>query len=311
LTSTCLVAVKQNLNMSKPTEGKLRSLVSLNQEEYDHLLNIFDPLIKKKLTVYTLKGQMRLFATEEEPSNSSLYGSKMKLDFILMYLKENPNQSYHGKMFNISQSKVSEWISYLLPVLEESLYKMKVMPQTGFRYECSADRSDYLLADVTEREVVRDADPDNQREFYSGKKKKHTIKNLAITDHQGYIEFISESYMGSVHDKTIWDQIQFDFKDLNVLADLGFQGIERKNVNAILPYKKPKGKELTPLQKQINHAIGSARVKVEHAFSGIKRLKIIRNKIRLRTYQIRDQVFRIAVALHNLRVSFRTIQIQT
>ena len=303
--------MKQNENKPEPTEGKLRSLLSLNQNEYDHLLSVFDPMIRKKLSICTLKGQLRLFPEEEESIRSSLYGSKAKLDFILMYLKENPNQSYHGYLHHISQSKVSEWISYLLPVLEESLYKMKVMPQTGYRYKCSAVRSDYLLVDVTEREVVRDTDPDNQREFYSGKKKKHTIKNLAITDHQGYIEFISESYMGSVHDKTIWDQIQFDFKDLNVLADLGFQGIEREHINAILPYKKPKGKELTPLQKQINHAIGSARVKVEHAFSGVKRMKIIRNKIRLKTYQIRDQVFRIAVALHNLRVSFRTIQIQS
>jgi len=152
-------------NRPRSTDGKLRSLVSLNQDEYDRLLSVFDPLIKKKLALYTLKGQMRLFPIEEEPCNSSLNGSKAKLDFILMYLKENPNQCYHGKMFNICQSKVSEWISYLLPVLEESLHKMQVMPQTGFHYDYLTDQVDYLLVDVTEREVVRDVDPDNQREF--------------------------------------------------------------------------------------------------------------------------------------------------
>lgn len=57
---------------------------------------VFDPLISKKLSLYTLKGQMRLFPKEDEPPNSSLYGSKNKLDFILMYLKHNANQSYHG-----------------------------------------------------------------------------------------------------------------------------------------------------------------------------------------------------------------------
>lgn len=308
MTSTCFAAVKQNQNRSKSTEGKLRSLVSLNQGEYDVLLSTFDTLIKKKLAYYTLKGQMRLFPIDEEPTNSSLYGSKAKLDFILMYLKENPNQSYHGKMFDICQSKVSEWISYLLPVLEESLRKIKVMPQTGFHYEYSNNHADYLLVDVTEREVVRDIDSDNQREFYSGKKKKHTMKNLAITDQNAYIEFISESYMGSVHDKTIYDQIHFDFKDLNLLADLGFVGIDQSHANAILPFKKPKGKELSALKKEINRTIGAARVRIEHAFSGVKRLKIIRNKIRLKSYQVRDQVFRIAVALHNLRVSNRALQ---
>jgi len=225
-------------------------------------------------------------------------------------LKENPNQYYHGEMFDMSQSKVSEWVSYLLPVLEASLVKMKVMPQSDYCYRQRDKEVDYLLVDVTERQVVRDVDPDNQKEFYSGKKKLHTMKNLAITDQDGYIEFISASYMGSVHDKVIWDQIEIKMKDHNLLADLGFAGIEKNCPNAILPFKKPHNKELTQLQKQVNKAIGSARIKVEHAFSGVKRLKIIRNKIRLKTYQVRDRVFKIAAALHNLRLCYRAIQNQ-
>ena len=100
----------------------------------------------------------------------------------MMYLKENPNQSYHGHLYHMSQSKVSEWVSYLLPVLEESLAKMGVMPQSGYCYQQRDQEVDYLLVDVTERQIVRDVDPDNQKEFYSGKKKLHTMKNLAITD---------------------------------------------------------------------------------------------------------------------------------
>lgn len=299
--------MKQNENRPEPTEGKLRSLVSLNQRDYDHLLTAFDPLIRKKLLLCTLKGQLRLFPEEEESIRSSLYGSKAKLDFILMYLKENPNQSYHGHMFDMSQSKVSEWVSYLLPVLEQSLAKMGVMPQSGYCYEQTHNEVEYLLVDVTEREVVRDVDKDNQKEFYSGKKKLHTMKNLAISDQRGYIEFISSSFMGSVHDKVIWDQMEIKLRDHNLLADLGFVGIEKDCPNAILPFKKPPRGELTHLQKQINKAIGSARVRVEHAFSGVKRLKNIRNKIRLRAYQVRDQVFRIAVGLHNLRTTRETI----
>ncbi|MFY0599210.1 MAG: hypothetical protein JXR03_06030 [Cyclobacteriaceae bacterium] len=124
--------MKQNKNVPRSTEGKLRSLLSLNQTEYDDLLSVFDPLITKKLSYYTLKGQIRLFPLETESPLSSLYGSKAKLDFILMYLKENPNQCYHGFIFDICQNKVSEWGSYLLPVLEETSNKMKVMPQSGY-----------------------------------------------------------------------------------------------------------------------------------------------------------------------------------
>lgn len=303
----CFVVVKQEKNIPQPTDCKRRALTSLNQNEYDKLYAVFDPLIREKLSTVTLKGQYRLFKTYHEPVNSSLYGSKAKLDFILMYLKENPNQAYHGQLFNMSQSKVSEWISYLLPVLEVALKKMQVMPQVGYQFKGTSSPAEYLLVDVTERQVPRDVNSENQREDYSGKKKLHTMKNLAISDQCGYILFVSDAYEGSTHDKSIWDQMHFDFGDLNVLADLGFLGAEKDHPNVILPYKKSKNKTLTPLQKDINQAVGSARVRVEHAFSGVKRLKIIRNKIRLKSYRIRDLVFKIAAALHNLRLRCRPI----
>lgn len=308
MTLVCFAVVRQDINNHRPTDSKLRSLLSLEQVEYDKLLEVFKPLIREKLRRVTLKGQYRLFRSENEPVNSSLYGSNAKLDFILMYLKENPNQAYHGFLFNMSQSKVSEWVSYLLPVLEQSLKKMGFMPQSGYQFKSRSESAEYLLADVTERQVPRDIDRENQQEDYSGKKKLHTMKNLAISDEKGHILFVSDSYQGSTHDKSIWNEIRFDFGELNVLADLGFFGAEKDQPNVLLPYKKPRKGKLTALQKNINTAIGASRVIIEHVFSGIKRLKIIRNKIRLRTYQVRDQVFKIAAALHNLRIYFRTIQ---
>lgn len=304
----CFTVVKRNRNKLEIARCKFRALVSLHQDEYESLLSIFDVFVTEKLLVCNLKGQLRLFKKREEHNASSLYGSRAKLNFILMYLKENPNQEYHGSLFGISQSKVSEWITYLLPVLEDSLAKMGVMPQTGFEFVDYETASKCLLVDVTEREVPRSTDYENQKEAYSGKKKFHTIKNLAITDERANVLFVSESEYGSVHDKTLWDRITFKFKDKNLLADLGFVGIEKNNPNVIVPYKKTKNRELTALQKEINQKISAVRVRIEHAFCGIKRLKIIRNKIRLRTYEVRDQVFRIAVALHNLRIKFRTLQ---
>ena len=88
-------------------------------------------------------------------------------------------------------------------------------------------------------------------------------------------------------------------------TDLGFLGIEKEHSTIILPYKKPKGRDLSDLKKKINQGISRARVIVEHAFAGIKRLKIIRNKIRLKSYEMRNAVMRIAAGLHNLRVQYR------
>ena len=115
---------------------------------------------------------------------------------MLMYLKENPNQSYHGHLFKISQPKVSEWIRYLLSVLEASLLKIGMMPQTGGEFVKKESNSDFLLVDVTKRQVPRFTDYTVQKEEYSGKKKLHTTKNLAITDEYAKVLYISSSEEG-------------------------------------------------------------------------------------------------------------------
>ncbi|UZR99285.1 transposase family protein [Chondrinema litorale] len=286
------------------TDTKLRALTSLNQTEYRKILNVFSQRVSQKCSTMTLKGKRRVYRAYKEHGNSSLYGSHAKLDFILMYLKENPNQAYHGACFGMTQSKVSEWVRFLLPVLQETLHHLGYMPQSMGRFKAN-ESYDYLLVDVTERIVPRRCDAEGQSEEYSGKKKLHTCKHLAIGDSAGYIHYMTPAYQGSIHDKTIWNDLNIQAMSINLLADLGFQGAQHNHPNIILPYKTPKNAKLTDLQKQINQVINSLRVRIEHAFAGVKRLKIIRNKIRLRTEDVRDSVMMIATALHNLRVDFR------
>ena len=81
--------MKQNKPNTRAAECKLRGLTSLNQAEYSALYVHFDECVTQKLRHYTLKGEQRRYTRYREASNSSLYGSKMKLDFMLMYLKEN------------------------------------------------------------------------------------------------------------------------------------------------------------------------------------------------------------------------------
>ena len=288
----------------KEAEGQFRSQISLTQAKFDDLLQVFAPLVEEKLASFTLKGKPRNRRLHRERPNGSLHGSKAKLEFILMYLKENANQAYHGFAFGLSQSKVSEWVYFLFPVLEQRLEQMGVSAQRdSFKIPRQREIA-YLIADVTERKVPRKTDPEAQRLEYSGKKKCHTIKNLAITDPRGYVLFMSDSYGGSVHDKVIWDELEIERSDHKILADLGFLGIEKNYPNAILPFKKPKKGELSQDQKEINKDHSRLRIKVEHSFGGIKRLKMIRNTIRLKTEGIRDTIMRIATGLHNLRLAY-------
>ncbi len=84
--------MKQDPNQPKATDPKLRALLSLNQDEYTKVLGVFDELVGQKLSHYTLKNHRRVHKEYKERTNSSLYGSAKKLDFMLMYLKENPTR---------------------------------------------------------------------------------------------------------------------------------------------------------------------------------------------------------------------------
>lgn len=173
--------MKQIPNKYREDKKQFRGLSSLIQAQYDLIFPIFDILCREKLSYYTLKGSKRPFKCLKERANSSLYGSIAKLDFLLMYLKENPNQIYHANLFEMSQAKVSEWLSFLLPVLEESLEKMGFMPQIGncfkLRLEAAVlDKIDLVLIDVMERSVPRCTDYQSQKNEYSGKKKAYNEK---------------------------------------------------------------------------------------------------------------------------------------
>jgi hypothetical protein len=282
------------------------AFTSLNQAEFMDLLQFFAPLCDQYYQYHDFKGQSRSMSRVKERSDSSLCGAVNKLLFILSYMKENATQAYHGVMFGMSQGKVSMWIKQLAPLLEESLQKMRKLPSrcASLLYQVlCASIETVLLMDVTERKVGRSTDMHVQKEYYSGKKGYHTIKNLLISNEQGKILFLGETSEGSIHDIRLYQQAELTFpdKDHCLLVDLGFQGINPENIMVVMPEKKPKGKGLSVQRKAINTLISSIRVKVEHDIAGIKRCRIIRNQVRLHGWEIRDRIMNIACGLHNLR----------
>lgn len=64
-------------------------------------------------------------------------------------------------------------------------------------------------------------------------------------------------------------------ENLKKVFDLSFFGIDTHCKNVIMPKKKPKGRELTKLQKEKNKKISRFRVKIENAFAGVKRLRVV------------------------------------
>lgn len=127
----------------------------------------------------------------------------------------------------------------------------------------------------------------------------------------GKIIYLSMTYEGKIHDKTICDEEKYEFPDeIHLFQDSGFQGYKPGNVIVLMPQKKTKHHPLTEEQKQNNRSLSRIRIKVEHAIGGVKRSRIVKDVFRNRRYGFEDEVMEIACGLHNLRVHLRKVAIQ-
>lgn len=157
--------------------------------------------------------------------------------------------------------------------------------------------------DGTERPILRPQAPLEQQENYSGKKKRHTVKNLILINAALTILFLSPTYEGRLHDKRMAEATPYPLPEgSRLLQDLGFLAFAIEGVEVIMPTKKPKGKQLTPEQKAENRRISSRRVRIEHVISSVKRCRIVKDICRLLKPDARDRVMEIASALHNFRL---------
>ncbi len=124
------------------------------------------------------------------------------------------------------------------------------------------------------------------------------LKNLLLINATLRIVFLSETSPGSVHDKRMADTTPYPLPaGSQLLQDLGFQGFTLEGVEILQPTKKPRGKELTPIQKADNRAIARRRVRIEHVNSSVKRCRMLKETIRMWKDGMRDMVMEIGCAL--------------
>ena len=133
--------------------------------------------------------------------------------------------------------------------------------------------------DSTERPIQRPKDRETQKAHYSGKKKQHTVKNNILINTDSKVVFLTPSYGGRIHDEHIADITGYSPPPGSILyQDTGFQGFTCPQVKMIQSKKRfPKGGELTAEEKAMNREISSIRIRVEHAISGIKRYRIVKD----------------------------------
>jgi hypothetical protein len=119
-----------------------------------------------------------------------------------------------GFIFEVDRAQTCRWMHKFLPLLEKVLGKEAVLPVRQIK---SVEEFIGLLGgvkdifiDATERPIRRPGQDKVQKEYYSGKKKRHTLKNIIISDETTKVLLLSETKAGKHNDYQI-------AKDENVL----------------------------------------------------------------------------------------------
>lgn len=227
-----------------------------------------------------------------------------RLFFILFYLRHYPTQDILAFLFGFSQGQASHWIHRLTPLLKQALGDEKALPQRsaeGARVAMAACPDLEFIIDGTDRPIRRPKDKDARRNDYSGKKKRHTKKNIVITDRAtGAVLGLGATRPGSEHDKACADEEGFTFPPgSTLLQDTGFQGYAPQGARIEQPAKKPRGKELSPQQKEENRRVSGRRVLVEHSIGGVKVFHILSAVFRNIKAGFCDLVMETACGLFN------------
>lgn len=133
---------------------------------------------------------------------------------------------------------------------------------------------------------------------------------MLISTTDTYIHYVSNGYEGKSHDfsilKTEFDPEQKWFKKFTVRVDSAYQGFDKyyECKKVILPQKKPQKTELTAKQKSKNKKKAGKRIKIEHSIGGMKRYRILADRLRTHDMELYNLALEICAGLWNFNLIY-------
>lgn len=145
-----------------------------------------------------------------------------------------------------------------------------------------------------------------QKKFYSGKKRKHTLKSQIIINQKNKQILCTAYGKGKDHDFKLLKHSQTNLlSKIKCLGDKGYQGIHKIHSLSQIPHKKPRGKKLNKEQKRENSQLASLRIVVEHIYRHLKIFKILSERYRNRGKRFSLR-FNLIAAIYNYELNLNT-----
>lgn len=222
-------------------------------------------------------------------------GRRFKLDLIdrllmfLVYYRLYITYCLSGFLFDLDQSNVYRNIKYLEPVVGGCIPLPEKVSKKTQRIGDIDELLKYfpelkVFVDATEQEIPRPKNKRKRKNYYSGKKKRHTVKTQIMVNKKGMILHKTKHVNGKKHDYDL-----FKGKgppplppDVEIGMDLGYQGVEKDfpHLKTKIPIKKKREKDLSKKDKRCNKKLRRERVIVEHTIGRMKKFGIMGNEFR-------------------------------
>jgi hypothetical protein len=251
----------------------------------------FDEVVDDLLPGYTEAEEKRLSRPQRKRAIGG--GPDFELDardqilLTVIWLRKYPTYELLGYLFGISDTTVGRYISRILPLLEAAGRDTRRLPDPGRKRRRQLDE---LLKETPELAVILDTfeqavqRPQSRAEadpYYSGKKKRHTLKSqLAVDEQSGQIVDVAASTFGPTADLTLLKQsglLERLPPGVGAIADLAYVGIETLHPTGLgaTPRRKPRGQPRSAEDMAFNTAFSRRRIKVEHTIGRVRRYEAL------------------------------------
>ena len=163
----------------------------------------------------------------------------------LEYLGEYRTYFHIGNSYGVSESACYRNIKWI----EETLVRHPDFRLPGKKELIkSKDELEVILIDATETPIER---PKKQKRYYSGKKKRHTLKSQIVVNKKTKEIVCTEFANGKKHDFRMFKESGIKIKkEIKVIVDTGYQGIKKLHEESDLPKKNSKKNKLSKEDKK-------------------------------------------------------------
>jgi len=301
-----------NIDNVLKKERLMLALTGLSPEEFRDLLPTFTQAWQDKQEQDYRKNRKHRTRKPGGGRKGFLREMQDKLFFILFYYKCYPTYDVLTFLYGFDRGNGFRRQEQLTEILEKTLGKKMALPERKLKkveeFFKMFPEAKEVFVDGTERPVQRPKNAKEQTDKYSGKKKRHTIKNIVIANKKKKILFLSKTEGGHQHDFTMLKKHAPPEKipeEIKQHMDLGFKGYHAQfpNHHISMPERKPRTRELCQTKINQNKRKSRIRVLVEHAICGVKRFRITTDVFRNKVEGAGDKAMLISCGLWNYHLA--------